>query len=66
MMQRTIIECVLVNNNIRNSSIKCLFTKSGGFIQCRLMHLTSTIREGLSNSLTDGLKRLLKVMQLIF
>ncbi|CAF4061971.1 unnamed protein product [Rotaria sp. Silwood2] len=63
MMQRTIIECAFSKQQItKTRSIKCYCLQNpGGFpSQCRLMAFThSTIREGIYNSLTDGLKRLL-------
>jgi hypothetical protein len=63
MMQRTIIECAFSRQQVtKTRSIKCYCLQNpGGFpSQCRLMAFThSTIREGIYNSLTDGLKRLL-------
>ncbi|CAF3399020.1 unnamed protein product [Rotaria sp. Silwood1] len=63
MMQRTIIECAFSKQQIvKTRSIKCycLQNPAGFPSQCRLMAFThSTIREGIYNSLTDGLKRLL-------
>jgi len=63
MMQRTIVECAFSKQQItKTRSIKCYCLQNpGGFpSQCRLMAFThSTIREGIYNSLTDGLKRLL-------
>ncbi len=63
MMQRTIIECALSKQqSTKTRSIKCycLQNPAGFPSQCRLMAFThSTIREGIVNSLTDGLKRLL-------
>ncbi|CAF3446271.1 unnamed protein product [Rotaria socialis] len=63
MMQRTIIECAFSKQQItKTRSIKCycLQNPAGFPSQCRLMAFShSTIREGIYNSLTDGLKRLL-------
>jgi len=63
MMQRTVIECAFSQQQpTRNRSIKCycLQNPAGFPAQCRLMAFThSSIREGIYNSLTDGLKRLL-------
>ena len=63
MMQRVIIECAFSKQqNTKTRSIKCYCLQNpGGFpSQCRLLSFThSTIREGILNSLTDGLKRTL-------
>jgi hypothetical protein len=63
MMQRTVIECAFSKQQLtKTRSIKCYCLQNpGGFpSQCRLMAFThSTIREGIYNSLTDDLKRLL-------
>jgi hypothetical protein len=63
MMQRTIIECAFSKQQTtKTRSIKCycLQNPAGFPSQCRLMAFThATIREGIYNSLTDGLKRLL-------
>jgi hypothetical protein len=63
MMQRMVIECAFSQQQaIKTRSIKCYCLQNpGGFpSQCRLMAFThSTIREGVYNSLTDGLKRVL-------
>lgn len=63
MMQRTIIECAISRQQpIKTRMIKCycLQNPAGFPLRCRLMAFThSTIREGIFNSLTDGLKRLL-------
>ncbi|CAF4030209.1 unnamed protein product, partial [Rotaria magnacalcarata] len=63
MMQRTIIECAFSKQQItKTRSIKCycLQNPAGFPSQCRLMAFShSTIREGIYNSLTDGLKRVL-------
>ena len=63
MMQRAVIECAHGKRQTnRTRSIKCFCLQNpGGFpSQCRLMAFThSTIREGIYNSLTDVLKRLL-------
>jgi hypothetical protein len=63
MMQRTIIECAFSKQQLtKTRTIKCYCLQNpGGFpSQCRLMGFThATIREGIYNSLTDGLKRLL-------
>jgi hypothetical protein len=63
MMQRTILECAFSKQqSIKTRSIKCycLQNPAGFPSQCRLMAFThSAIREGIYNSLTDGLKRLL-------
>ncbi|UJR36481.1 hypothetical protein I4U23_029204 [Adineta vaga] len=61
MMQRNVIECAYLNQqSIKTRSIKCYCLQNPGNFpsQCRLMAFThSTIREGIYNSLTDGLKR---------
>ena len=61
MMQRTVIECAYGKQQVKQTrSIKCFCLQNpAGFpSQCRLMAFThSTIREGIYNSLTDGLKR---------
>ena len=63
MMQRTIIECAFSRQqSVKTRTIKCycLQNPAGFPSRCRLMAFThSTIREGIYNSLTDGLKRLL-------
>ena len=63
MMQRTVIKCAFsFRQATRAPQIKCYCLQNpGGFpSQCRLMAFTHTaIREGIYNSLTDGLKRLL-------
>jgi hypothetical protein len=63
MMQRTIIECAFSKQqHTKTRSIKCYCLQNpGGFpSQCRLMAFAhSTIRDGITNSLTDSLKRLL-------
>ncbi|CAF1138106.1 unnamed protein product [Adineta steineri] len=61
MMQRNVIECAFgKQQQVKTRTIKCYCLQNpGGFpSQCRLMAFThSTIREGINNSLTDGLKR---------
>ena len=61
MMERTVIECAYAKQQVKQTrSITCFCLQNvGGFpMQCRLMAFThSTIREGIYNSLTDGLKR---------
>jgi hypothetical protein len=63
MMQGIIIECAFSKQQItKTRSIKCycLQNPAGLPSECRLMAFTrSTIREGIYNSLTDSLKRLL-------
>ncbi|CAF4614568.1 unnamed protein product, partial [Rotaria sp. Silwood1] len=63
MMQRTVIECAYQQQQIhRTHTIKCFCLQNpGGFpSQCRLMTFTHvSIREGIYNSLTDSLKRIL-------
>jgi hypothetical protein len=63
MMQRTVIECAYQQQEIHKTrTIKCFCLQNpAGFpSQCRLMAFThSSIREGIYNSLTDGLKRIL-------
>ena len=63
MMQRTIIECAFSckqTNKTRSIKCYCLQNRGGFPSQCRLMAFThATIREGIYNSLTDCLKRLL-------
>lgn len=61
MMQRALIECAFAKqqtNRMRSISCFCLQNPTGFPSHCRLMAFThSTIREGIYNSLTDGLKR---------
>ena len=64
MMQRTVIECAHQQQQQphKRRSIKCFcLQNAAGFpSQCRLMAFTHvSIREGIYNSLTDSLKRLL-------
>ena len=63
MMQRTVIECAHQQQQIhRTRSIKCFCLQNpAGFpSQCRLMAFSHvSIREGIYNSLTDSLKRIL-------
>ena len=63
MMQRNIIECAYKKQrNIKTRSIACYCLHNPGIFpsQCRLMAFVhSQTREGIYNSLTDSLKRLL-------
>ena len=63
MMQRTIVECAFSKQQrTKIHSIKCYCLQNPGNFpsQCRLMAFTHvSIREGIYNSLTDSLKRLL-------
>ena len=63
MMQRKVIECAYQQQQVRKThSIKCfcLQNPTGFPSQCRLMAFTHvSIREGIYNSLTDSLKRIL-------
>jgi hypothetical protein len=63
MMQRTVLECAYQQQQIHKTrAIKCFCLQNpAGFpSQCRLMAFAHvSIREGIYNSLTDSLKRLL-------
>lgn len=63
IMERTVIECAHSKEQTQSTrSIKCFCLQNpAGFpSQCRLMAFThSTIREGIYNSLTDSLRRLI-------